>query len=346
MFKYIEEAIEVLIDSEDVSINDRALFTSFIRQIKSKKLGLTDRQYELAVLKLEKYKHYVDIPNPALLDTMYPIRTLDRLQTVSIQEIDDEEFIELKYVFNNKMISVVKEIDKWFCRSKKRESKHYYECNDQSLYHIISALKEKQFTIEPQLLDRYNKLKFFYENKSSYVPGIYNNQIKNLPQEAIDSMINEFGEPSSSNMFLYKDSRYNLGLVHFDEEAVHDNQIVQLICNRKSRCVKIPQTIPFSELSFALDILNRPIRYVHQSGDLRESDLLTKIKNELNTIEIGQLDIKRSFIYRVQPEHNLEPGSVLVTTVQSEAFILKKYKDADLIIQLERRPTTSIEKRS
>lgn len=274
---YIEDIIQDAAEHEQVSPNDRDLFTSFSKQIHNKKLALTDRQYDLAVLKLIEYRDLFQIDNIATIKTKLPIRVIDRERSVKISSRDT---IAVKYVFNKKLINFIETCKKWHKHDDKKSSLHYYRFTDESCFHIINMLQHHQFVIEPDLLERFNQLAEMYNDMESYVPGIYNNKIKNIPAEAIEKMHEQFGEPCDDNMFIYMDRRYDLGLVHFDQDYIeHENKIVEAIVNRKLgsltavvRLTKADTTI--EELGDALNILKRDnVRVIMGNHFTTEGDI-------------------------------------------------------------------------
>lgn len=274
---YIEDIIQDAAEHEEVSPNDRSLFASFSKQINNKNLALTDRQYELAVLKLTQYKDLFQVENIAMLQARLPLRVIDRERSVKVTSRDT---IAVKYVFNKKLINFIETCKKWHKHDDKKSSLHYYQFTDESCFHIINMLQHHQFVIEPDLLERFNQLAEMYNDMESYVPGIYNNKIKNIPAEAIEKMHEQFGEPCDDNMFIYMDRRYDLGLVHFDQDYIeHENKLVEAIVNRKlgnvTAIVKLcSEHTTIEELGNALNILKRDrVRVTHGSHFTTEDDI-------------------------------------------------------------------------
>jgi len=266
---YIEDIIQDAAAHDQVSPSDQELFASFAQQIHSKRLALTDRQYHLACLKLDLYSDLFKFRSAKEFLLKYPLRTIDRERSVKISNNDE---LEIKYVFNKKLINFIETCKKWHQHDDKKQSLHYYEFTDESCFHIVNILQHHQFTIEPDLLDRFEQLRDMYNNLESVVPGIYNNKIKNIPETAIEKMHKQFGEPCDDNMFIYMDRRYDLGLVHFDQDYIeHENNIVEAIVNRKLGNVTAVVNITTEEatieqLGEALNILKRDKVRVAHSG--------------------------------------------------------------------------------
>lgn len=266
---YIEDIIQDAAEHNQVSPNDRELFASFSQQIHDKQLALTDRQYHLACLKLDLYSALFEFRSAKEFPLKYPLRKIDRERSVKISDNDN---LEIKYVFNKKLINFIESCKKWHRHDDKKQSLHYYEFTDQSCFHIVNILQHHQFQIDPNLLERFEQLRDMYNNSESVVPGIYNNKIKNIPAAAIEKMHTQFGEPCDDNMFIYMDRRYDLGLVHFDQDYIeHENEIVEAIVNRKLGNVTAVVNITAEEVSAeqlgeALNILKRDKVKVSTSG--------------------------------------------------------------------------------
>ena len=69
-------------------------------------------------------------------------------------------------------------------------------------------------------MEIYNKLIEFENNKHEYIPGIYNNEVKNLPQKAVDNILEDIGSPSDETLYKFYDRRRMYGLEHFDQGIV------------------------------------------------------------------------------------------------------------------------------
>jgi hypothetical protein len=77
---------------------------------------------------------------------------------------------------------------------------------------------ESKFEIEENLLELFNKLKSIYNNKENYIPGVYDNEVRNLSEHAsvaLDEHLN-----NSKDLLLLYDRRYVFGLEHFDQELI------------------------------------------------------------------------------------------------------------------------------
>ena len=110
----IEDAIEILggtkprIINVRIDISEQSLVRSLAKQV-NKGTALTDRQLELSIKKIEKYrpgleKNKVDVDQLLLTKrTRYPLREIDRTQSISLQvEKDKKVKILIKYVFSKK----------------------------------------------------------------------------------------------------------------------------------------------------------------------------------------------------------------------------------------------------
>ena len=72
--------------------------------------------------------------------------------------------------------------------------------------------------------DSYNKLVEFEANKQSYIPGIYDYKICNIPKSGIEHCENALGEgPSKDNLWKFYDRRFLYGLESIDMNAVKES---------------------------------------------------------------------------------------------------------------------------
>ena len=112
----------------------------------------------------------------------FPLRSIDRSRWIGIRNVEDTDYIAVRFSFNKKLISFIDQL-----RSKEhtklydeKEKIHYFPFNESNVYKIISMLKEKNFNIESDLEKIYEKVQMMQNNKKDYIPGIYGFKLKNL----------------------------------------------------------------------------------------------------------------------------------------------------------------------
>jgi len=278
----IEDLLEIIAGLKEqatisIDSSDHNLLYSLARQV-FKGVGLTDRQYELSREKIEKYKdqltaleYNVDV---ALETLRLPIRQLDRSRWIKIVDYPTDmvyesykthHWIAIRFIFNKKLISLIEAIrstDKDAIYDKQNKI-HYFTLSEKNIFNVINALKDKNFDIDPELQEKYEKIKNMHDNKSKYLPGIYSLKLKNLNQKAVDYIISDIGNPDSDNLALYKDRQRLYGLHHFDQADLDLSinkltTLSQKIVKRSQRNVLVNNTIfNFDRLAETLIELNR-----------------------------------------------------------------------------------------
>jgi len=278
----IEDLLEILAGLQgqskiQIESSDHNLLYSLARQV-FKGTGLTDRQYELSKEKLSKYAdqftsldYNVDV---ALESLRLPLRQLDRSRWMKIVEhpgntvyesYKTNHWIAVRFIFNKKLISLIETIrrtDEDAVYDKENKI-HYFTLSEKNIFNVIDALKDKNFEIDTELQEKYEKIKFMNENKRKYVPGVYSFNLENLNKKAIEYIISDIGDPDNDNLALLKDRQKLYGLHHFDQIDL-DSSISQLttlgqkIVKRNQRQILInPETFNFDRLAEALIELYR-----------------------------------------------------------------------------------------
>lgn len=305
----IEDLLEIIAglkEQASISIDssDHNLVYSLARQV-FKGTGLTDRQYELSKEKIIKYKDQLTVLNynvDAALETLrFPIRTLDRSRWIKIVDYPTDmvyesykthHWIAVRFIFNKKLISLIEAI-----RSTDRDAMydkenkiHYFTLSEKNIFNVINALQDKNFEIDPDLQEKYEKIKSMNDNKKEYIPGVYSLKLKNLNDKAIDYIISDIGNPNTENLALLKDRQRIYGLNHFDEDDL-SNSIGQLttlsqkIVKRTQREILVNKDIfNFDRLAESLLELNRfPLLLIlNEKTDFDE--LLTSYKSFKNIL--------------------------------------------------------------
>ena len=59
---------------------------------------------------------------------------------------------------------------------------------------------ESKFSIHQEVLDTYNQLLVFENNKNQYLPGVYDYEVKNIPDIAIKNLKDSLGEVDEDNL--------------------------------------------------------------------------------------------------------------------------------------------------
>lgn len=250
----VEDCLEIMTGLSDILISPPFVLQQRDRNIISniamktfKGTGLTDKQ--LAVVKKILITNYAQdfldrgIDLTASLEQLRgPLRELDRSTFIKIKSVKnipelkqtynqgnfhmEHKVIVVRFPFNLSYARVINDIKK-----KYRYDDRYFNFDNQYLfpyeekyvYHLVNKFKEKIKDIDPVLISVYEKLSEINQHPEAYVPGIYNYQIRNVPQTFIDILHKRFGEPSKENLYLYKDRQQALSLEHMDNLAVEQS---------------------------------------------------------------------------------------------------------------------------
>lgn len=218
---------------------DAPILQSIAKQT-HKGVALTDRQYALLKEKLLSYKKLFDTVEHAQVDLAVenlrmPLRNIDRSKTIttiddlerkkSFNSIDTKKipWIKIRFPFAKKTILLIEEISGSAGADyyhEKGSHDHYFRCTERNIFKVVEQFKDKNFEIDSQLIEQYEKLKIMNDNKENYIPGIYNFKLQNLDRRSIDYMISSVGEPDLDNLAIYVDRKEQYGLKYFDQHDV------------------------------------------------------------------------------------------------------------------------------
>lgn len=319
--EFIEDCLLALAGMHSIEIEidpvDKTLCHSLGRQV-NKGLALTDKQYELAKLKLDLYKseflkHNIDV-NDYKDKLKQPLREIDRSQYIRIEEYKNEEYICIRFPFNKtKIVTLQKQIKDQISNSEyyheKGTQKHYFSINEKNIYSCIKAFKNKNFEIDKKLLEVYNCLEEMNTHKEQYIAGIYNLKICNLKEKAVNALVDDIGElPNIKNLALYKDRQLVYGLQHFDEDDLKKSLgqlsiLSQKIVNRSEITLHInPEEIKLDKLVYSLWELNRfPLLVC-----LDSAHALEQLHSIYSSVQHIIPSFQQSVLFRLDNDSNLE----------------------------------------
>jgi len=331
---YLEDIIEKAATEEkfkqDIKESDLELFKSMHKQITKKKLSLTDRQYDLILIKIEDYRDFLlegldDLP-VSKLNLKYTIRTIDRTRYIKFKN----DKIIVRFIFNKKLIDFIEHCRKWYISHNKKENIYTYMFTDASCFHIIDKAQNLDFEIDAQLLDRFSKLKAMYEQPENYLPGVYDYTLKNLDDDAIEKYHNLLGKPCLENIHLYKDKAKKFGLETFTGIYIKtfDNKILNDIVNRTNKFVYITSNDLLQNVCEALNVLNRNdtlITYDYNYID-DHTDVADSIQDEMIRFYKGTVRMQLSL------HDDIKTDTILAVYPVTQRWFFSRYPNADLII--------------
>lgn len=280
----VEDCLELLVGLQgqakfQIDSSDQTILQSIARQV-YRKIALTDRQHTLVKEKLLKYSDQFtaleyDLES-ALEALRMPLREIDRSKYVTVVAYTDivgpnevyesykgeYKWIKVRFPFSKKLILLIEEIipvvstRRYFHTRGSHE--HYFALHESSVYHVVNKLKDKNFIIDQELLDVYEKLHIMEEHKNNYIPGIYNYKLKNLSDRATKYMISSVGEPSVDTLALYKDRQELFGLHYFDQADL-DTSLSQLSVLSKKIVTRNHTNVFVSKDKYTLNTLSESI---------------------------------------------------------------------------------------
>lgn len=250
----VEDCLEIIAGLSDILISPPIVLQQRDRNIISniamktfKGTGLTDKQ--LAVVKKILITNYakdflergIDLPK-SLEQLRGPLRELDRSTFIKIKSIEDipelkqtynqgnfhleHKVIMVRFPFNLSYARVINDIKKKYKYDDRYfnfDNQYLFPYEEKYVYHLVNKFKDKIKDIDPTLMSVYEKLCEINQHPEQHVPGIYNYQIRNVPQTFVDILHNKFGAPNKENLYLYKDRQQALALEHMDNLAVEQS---------------------------------------------------------------------------------------------------------------------------
>ena len=234
MIYTIEDYIEILsgvvtVDDQvfdfDIDKSDKSLIFSLARQ-SMRGLPYTDRQFELAKLKVLHYKkqfHAKGFDELSIENLRHPLREIDRSKYIKAVELPldnpKETWIAVRFSFSKKMIKYITFLDAIAEKKYDKTGKiHYIPLNELNIYKVIDKFKDANFEVDDNLKKIYENILTMKNKKEEFAPGIFSLKLKNLHNKAIDYALSSIGEPDIENLARYKDKQEALGIVHFDED--------------------------------------------------------------------------------------------------------------------------------
>lgn len=232
----IEDCLEILVGLQKhnltftVDTSDKAIVESVARQV-FRKTALTDRQYALMKEKLAKYKSQFEDQDiigfdRALNKLRNPLREIDRSKYITVVDYPENipvpadersKFIKIRFPFKKSDIALIDQINnvKDYYHNKGTHE-HYFVLNEINTYNLLSRFVDKNYKIDTELLDLYQKILDIRSQEQDHVPGIYQGELKNIHPRAQEIATKEIGVFDSSSALLYVDRKHRYGIERID----------------------------------------------------------------------------------------------------------------------------------
>ena len=222
---FIEDILHTLVDTLEVNPRDVPILTSIARQVK-KGNAFTDRQYALVKTKLldHRDKFEFDI-EPFLETTRLPLREVDRSQYVSVVSmlnIDTDTalqkkwtWIKIRFPFAKKTIHAVEKLStahRKFYFHERGTHDHYFRLTELTVKDVVAAFINKQFDIDPVLVEYYNEIKEIETSASTYLATASVESLTNMHNGAIELISKEIGKIDNDNLIKLVDRCRRYGI--------------------------------------------------------------------------------------------------------------------------------------
>ena len=214
---------------------DFTIMNSIARQC-FKGVALTDRQSALMQEKLLTYRdQFTNLDwdfDYAVNQLRQPLRSIDRSKYIKIAGND----IVVRFPFNKTDIVYVQEAANK-CQEyhhQKGSHIHSFAYNERNILNLLDRFTKKEFTIDEELLDIYDKVKAINSNPQEYLSGIDDNyNLININAKLAVTIQNEVGEASAESFTKLYDRRFRYGFNHVANLGKARNELIHNIAARK-----------------------------------------------------------------------------------------------------------------
>tara|TARA_B100000925_G_scaffold263150_1_gene220868 strand:- start:560 stop:1843 length:1284 start_codon:yes stop_codon:yes gene_type:complete len=281
---------------------DAGILKSIAKQV-SKGTPMTDRQHALVKRKLVAYDKQFKNDGIDILQSIenlqYPLRKIDRSHWIKVLDYQDQPLLGIRFPFNKKIIDRIEDLRKLkgFDHRKPfppyENNTHYFPITAQNIFGLMKVAErfETKFSVHPEIQEVYDVLKEYEANKDNHVPGVYNYEVKNIPETAIKDLQDELGPCDYTNLPLYYERRLLYGLKHFDKEILEQtlnlcSQFTKEIIKRRDATILIPSdNYPFNMIvESILDLKRFPILIVLDDKDQSALDGLSITHQAFNGV--------------------------------------------------------------
>jgi hypothetical protein len=214
---------------------DFTIMNSIARQC-FKGMALTDRQSALMKEKLQTYRdQFVNLDwdfDYAVNQLRQPLRSIDRSKYIKLQD----NTIVVRFPFNKTDICYIHEFAgtaEGYHHAKGTHI-HYFEYNERNVLNLLNRFTKKDFAIDDELLEIYNKAKFINDNPAEYLSGIDDNyNLININSKLALTIQEEVGEASVKTFTKLYDRRFRYGFNHIANLGKARNALMHEIASRK-----------------------------------------------------------------------------------------------------------------
>tara|TARA_B110000503_G_scaffold124191_1_gene190516 strand:- start:529 stop:1707 length:1179 start_codon:yes stop_codon:yes gene_type:complete len=266
MIVNIEDCLEYLAGMREslatftIEKTDHTIMTSIARQV-FKGTALTDKQFALMQEKLVNYKQQfveagVDNFEYVIEQTRQPLRQIDRSKYIKI--VDNT--IVIRFPFKKSDIILIEQFatvnEGYLHRPGSHE--HEFDYNEYNVLNLLDRFSKKDFVIDEELLEVYEKIKVIVSNQTEHLSGIANKQLINIRPALASHISNEVGELSDETFVQFIDRRLGYGFDYIDDNIKHTTTLEYKIASRETPTYQSkPSTESIDAILSALWKLNR-----------------------------------------------------------------------------------------
>jgi len=277
----IEDALEILggmaarAVNVRIDIGEQNLVRSLARQV-FRKTALTDRQLDLAIKKIEKYRQGLEqnFVNVELLlnekPLRMPLREIDRTQLISLYVDSNKKLkVLIKFVFSKKFAGLWGALqDELNVHPEDRKGEKHLIFNEQDFYKIVNALQPLGFELTPVAQRYYEKIEEISENPDNFAPylDLVEDQLvlKNVNFRCQEYLDKEFPDVKGSDFLVFLDRLKNCGILHKNpkiiekiNEFTQDSLIKNILVSTETRFRINPQEHSHTKVFDILDQLKQ-----------------------------------------------------------------------------------------
>lgn len=234
----VEDVLEILAGIVPKKVNvkidrsERSLITSLANQV-HKQTALTDRQLDLALAKISKYRvgleaNSVDVDEVLLTKPLrMPLRVIDRSQKIYFDYSNNfrEQRIHVKSSFFNKNDNF------WGKIREQLSGQIVYEksvmsvpATELNLHVLVSALNPLDYEIDQEVQEIFEKIEEILKNREKFIPQIVINEagvlIENVPDQCLKAAQLEFPSIVDENLISCASGLKKYGIFEKSQEIV------------------------------------------------------------------------------------------------------------------------------
>ena len=253
----IEDCIEVISGFHkdivmEVMSTDYTIMSSIARQV-SRGMALTDKQYEVCRSKLiTNYKQQfdnIDCDIEQVTENLrQPLRVIDRSKYIRLiteqekvqmdnlaKENKDILWFVVRFPFSKKLIVDLESciVDRKNYFHPKGSHSHYFLVNETNVFEVIDVFKEKEFNIDSELMDFYNRILIIKNSPKDYIPCIVENNAYNVSDKVHAIANKELGPLTNDSLLLYIDRANRYGITKIDH-SLKPNTVIEKIALRSN----------------------------------------------------------------------------------------------------------------